>query len=512
MQSESRTSKSIKNSSVALIFYFINLVLQFFSRKIFLDYLGMEVLGLNTMATNLLQVINLAELGIGSAVSFSLYKPLYNKDQRTINEIIALQGKLYRRIAGIVIAGSIVLMCFFPWIFAKMALPPWYAYASFGVLLFSSLLSYFANYRQVLLSADQKDYKIQYSFKGVLLAKVLVQIVAVKYFVNGYVWWLILEVVFAIVASYTLDRTVRHAYPFISSCRLSLKALDAKYPVIKIKVKQIFVHKICDSCVNAINSVLTYTFASLTMVAIYGNYMLIVLGLISLIVTAFRNISGSIGNLCAEKDVAGLLSIYDELFSVRFMITSTCSFGFLILAPQFITLWVGQEYLLPESSLLLLTAILFAQDNRQLNEIILEANGMFSDVWAPVAKLLLNILLSACLGYFYGLNGVLSGSLISLVAINLCWKPVYLFVLQLHVGLWSYAKLFIKHIVIAGICMGCLYVLLPLLPFNPAGSLGSFVGYALLSVGCFLLLFLILSVVCRCGVLKFLRRIKSFAK
>lgn len=512
MQSESRTAKSIKNSSIGLIFYFINLVLQFFSRKIFLDYLGTEILGLNTTATNLLQVLNLAELGIGSAVSFSLYKPLYNKDQRTINEIIALQGKLYRRIAGIVIAGSAVLMCFFPWIFAKMTLPLWYAYATFGVLLFSSLLSYFVNYRQVLLSANQKDYMVQYCYKGVLLAKVLVQTVAVKYFANGYIWWLILEIVFAIAASYTLDRIIRHTYPFLTSCCLPLKALDAKYPVIKTKIKQIFVHKISDQCIDAVNTILTYTFTSLTIVAIYGNYMLIVLGMISLIVTVFRGISGSLGNLCAEKGVTGILSIYDEIFSVRFMITATCCFEFLILAPPFITLWIGQEYLLPERSLLLLTAILFAQDFRQLNEIILGVNGMYSDVWAPVAKLLLNVLLSAWLGHFYGLNGILTGLLISLVVINLCWKPVYLFVLQIHVGLRQYTILCIKHMAIAGICMSCLYVLLPLLPYNPAESLKAFVVYALLSGGCFLLIFLILSVVCRCGVWKFLLRMKSFVK
>ena len=85
-KTDSRTSKSIKNSSVALVFYFINLILQFFSRKLFLDYLGAEVLGLNTTATNLLQFLNLAELGVGSAISCTLYKPLAEKDANAINE------------------------------------------------------------------------------------------------------------------------------------------------------------------------------------------------------------------------------------------------------------------------------------------------------------------------------------------------------------------------------------------------------------------------------------------
>ena len=208
MATNSRTSKSIKNSLVALAFYFINLLLQFFSRKVFLDYLGAEILGLNTTATNLLQFLNLAELGIGPAIACTLYKPLLERDTTTINEIVSLQGWLYRRIAWIVIAGSLMLTAFFPLIFAKMPLPLWYAYASFGVLLVSALLSYFVNYKQIVLSADQKEYKIRYSYKAAMLVKILCQLLAIEYLSDGYIWWLILEVVFAIIASVVLEHTI----------------------------------------------------------------------------------------------------------------------------------------------------------------------------------------------------------------------------------------------------------------------------------------------------------------
>ena len=151
MDKTSRTAKSIKNSVVAIGFYFINLVLQFFSRKIFLEYLGTEILGLNSTAQNLLQFLNLAELGISTAVSFTLFKPLSEKDTKTINEIINLHGLLYKRIGFLVLGGAAILMLFFQLIFSKITLPLWYAYASFGVLLLSSLLSYFVNYRQIIL-------------------------------------------------------------------------------------------------------------------------------------------------------------------------------------------------------------------------------------------------------------------------------------------------------------------------------------------------------------------------
>ena len=166
MNLESRTSKSLKNAKVALAFYCINLLLQFFSRKIFLDYLGAEVLGLNTTAQNLLGFLNLAELGIGTAISYTLYKPLFLKDTDTINEIVSIQGWMYRNIAYVIIAGACILMCFFPWIFEKAQVPLWYAYGSFIVLLIGALLGYFANYRQIVLTADQKEYKITLNIQG----------------------------------------------------------------------------------------------------------------------------------------------------------------------------------------------------------------------------------------------------------------------------------------------------------------------------------------------------------
>lgn len=156
-----------------MAFYVVTLLLQFFSRKIFLEYLGTEILGLNTTAMNLLQFLNLAELGINVAVGFTLYKPLHDHDSNAVNEIVTLQRYLYRRIAFIIIIASGILMCFFPMIFAKITLPLWYAYASFGVLLFSALLGYFVNYTQTVLTANQEDYKVYYGFKSVMIIKTL---------------------------------------------------------------------------------------------------------------------------------------------------------------------------------------------------------------------------------------------------------------------------------------------------------------------------------------------------
>ena len=130
-----RTKNSIRNSVVAVLFQIIALLIGFFSRKIFIDYLGTEVLGLNSTASSLLGFLNLAELGIGGAIAITLYKPIFEKDKETIKEVIAMQGWLYKRIALFIIGGSAVLMCFFPLIFTKMELPLWYAYVTYSVFL-----------------------------------------------------------------------------------------------------------------------------------------------------------------------------------------------------------------------------------------------------------------------------------------------------------------------------------------------------------------------------------------
>ena len=169
----SRTARSIKNAKVALFFYCINLLLQFFSRKIFLEYLGAEVLGLNTTAQNLIEFLNLAELGIGSAVGYSLYKPLFERNYQAINEIVSVQGWLYRKIAYFVISGACILMFFFPLIFEKAEVPLWYTYGTFIALLVSALLGYFINYRQIVFSADQQEYKVTLNIQGFKFFKIL---------------------------------------------------------------------------------------------------------------------------------------------------------------------------------------------------------------------------------------------------------------------------------------------------------------------------------------------------
>lgn len=504
---KSRTIKSLENSIVALAFYFVNLILQFFSRKIFLDYLGAEVLGLNTTVTNLLQFLNLAELGVGAAIACTLYGPLFAKDMKTINEIVSLQGWMYRRIAWVVVIGAFILMCFFPWIFSKMLLPLWYAYASFGILLFSALLSYFVNYKQIVLSADQKEYKIQYSYKASMLFKVLCQIFAIYYFKDGYVLWLVLEFIFAIVASVMLNWIISRTYPQLKTNIAIGKELKRKYPDITIKIKQLFFHKIGSFALSQTSPFIIYAYTSLTLVAFYGNYMLIITGVTYLMVAIFNSMNAGVGNLVAEGDKERIMSVFGELFSVRFLLTSVMCFGVYSLTPSFITLWIGAKYVMDNTTLILMVFIMYINLSRSTVDAYINAYGLFSDVWAPIVEALINVGMSILLGYFFGLHGVLGGIIISSILVIICWKPYFLFRSGLKASLRQYITMYMRHLIALSFCIFMAYWVFKQITIDFVAGFGSLLIYGITTIIAFAFVLMLILCVLERGMRRFMNRI-----
>ena len=454
---ESRTLKSVKNIEVATLFYFLNLLLQFFSRKIFLDYLGSEVLGLNTTAQNLLGFLNIAELGIGAAVAYNLYKPLQEKNRQAVIDIVSVQGWLYQRIAAIVGVGAIILMLFFPMIFSKAEVPLWYAYGSFGVLLLGALLDYTVNYKQIVLSADQKQYKITYSVQGVKIIKILFQVLAVRFLANGYVYWMVLEALMSVFSSFVLNLQINKEYPWLKADKHKGKELRIKYPGVIQKTKQVFFHKIGSFVLSQTTPLVIYGFASLTLVAIYGNYMLIVSAVILLMDALFNGIGAGIGNLVAEGNKEQIKKVYWELTSARIWLSTIFCLIFYLFGDAFIALWIGAEYQLPRLPFLLITIIAFIRLTRT-NDSFLAAYGLYQDIWAPIVEASINLGLSILLGHFLGLTGILIGVLISLVLVICVWKPYFLYSKGFNEKFKEYVLRYIKLLIVAFICSVIVYI------------------------------------------------------
>lgn len=512
VNTESRTQKSIKNSIVAISFTLVTICLQFFSRKVFLNYLGSEVLGLNTTVVNFLQFLNLAELGIGSATTFALYKPLREKDTDTLNDIIALKGHLYKRIACVIIIGAIFLSLFFLLIFKKITLPLWYTYASFAVMLLSSLLGYFVNFRQVLLSANQEDYKIAYSFRTVTMIKIVFQMVFIYLFPeNGYVWWLIWEAVFAIIASISLHQMILTSFPFIKSSSKSYKTLKESYGWIISKIKQLFFHKIGSFVLVQCSTIIIYALISLSMVAYYGNYMMIINGVTTIINSLFNSLGAGVGNLVAEGNYSKIKEVFIELFSIRFFIVTVVCYGVYTLTPELIKIWIGEQYLLPNTTLIILTIILYITLFRFTVDAFINAYGIFQDVYAPLVEGAINIGLSIIMGKIYGLNGILTGVLISQIAVIAIWKPVFLFTRKMKGMAKTYLFIYAKHLVQLVIVWYFTYLLLKLINLRVTDDYLGLILRALVSFGIFGSLLFSSLYVTKSGIQLFVSRMLRFS-
>lgn len=447
MQQESRVKKSLLNARVNLIFYFITLALSFFSRKIFLDCLGADFVGLTVTLQNLLGFLNLAELGIGLAIGYALYKPLFEQDHTKLNEIISVFGYLYSWVGKIILVAGCVLSAFLPLIFAETSFDYGVIYCAYFAFLASSLIGYFINYRQTLLSADQRNYVVAAYFQTANICKILLQMLS-AYHTGSYYLWIVIEFTFGILYSIILNWKINQVYPWLKSDIKSGRELRHKYPEVMRYTKQLFVHKIGSLFQVQATPVLIYSFVSLQTVAFYGNYTMITRNLENLLAQFLGSTSAGVGNLIAEGDNNKAEQIYWQLTALRFFISGVFVYCIYKLLPPFIILWIGEEYLLSEEALWCVVVMFFLTINRGTTDQFVHGNGLFYDTWAPLLESVIYLVTALGFGAIWGLEGVLLGNIISTIAIIYLWKPFFLFSKGFHKSVWRYWLLWGTYLLI----------------------------------------------------------------
>ena len=356
-----RVHKSIINAKVNLIFYFLSLFFAFFSRKTFLDCLGAEFIGLTGTLGNILGYLNLAELGIGSCISYFLYKPLQEYNQIKINEIMSVFGYLYRGIGFIIMAGAIIISLLFPFIYSHSQLGLGIIYFAFYSFLGSQLIGYFINYRQIILSADQKNYIVAIYFQSCNIFKIALQIFLALTYQNVYIW-VAVEFLFGIISCLILNWKINKEYPWLKTNKNDGKILLAKYPEIKTKTKQVFLHKIKDFVLRESDELFIFALVSLKMVAFYGNYIMITSKITLLFNSILDSVNAGVGNLVAEGDRKKLITVFWELMTIRHFIAGLLCFSIFHFIEPFISLWLGNEYILDHNLLILLVIYIYIEN------------------------------------------------------------------------------------------------------------------------------------------------------
>ena len=421
-----RTKKSILNAEVEVTFYFLTFLVSFFSRKIFLENLGADFIGLTGTLLSILGLLNLSELGIGLSISYFLFKPIADNDHRKINEILSLLGYLYKCIGlFIVVVGGIVSL-FFPLFFHNTTISLGIVYFAYFSFLGSSAIGYFINYRQTLLDADQKKYLVSIYFQSFNIIKSILQILLAYIYKNLYVW-VAIELIFSIIQCIVLNWKIRKEYPWLRTNKAKGRTLIKDYPEVLKKTKQIFIHQLKDFLLTKSDEILIFAFVSLKMVAFYGNYVMIINKLSTLFLTIFSGMGAGIGNLVAESDKQHIKDIFWQLSSAKYLVAGIMVLSLSFLINPFISWWLGPQYQLSNFIVVLFMINLYIMQTRSVVDMFNHSYGLYDDVWSAWAEGIINIAVTIMIASKYGITGILIGKIASLFLIVVLWKPYYLF-------------------------------------------------------------------------------------
>ena len=420
---QSRVNKSKKNITFGIIYQVITLFVNFIVRTIFIKMLSSDFLGMNGLFSNILSVLSLAELGIGHAIVFSMYKPLKNKDYDKLARINYFYKNIYRTIGFIVLLLGLLVVPFLKYIlnFEHEVQNVSLYYILF---LLNSVSSYFLIYKTSIVEADQNGYLLKIVNTIFSIVRLVGQILSLTIF-RSYLAYLIIQLLVSILTNYTTSIIAEKKYPFIKEEK-ELPKEEKK--TIFGNVKSLFMYQIGGVVLNNTDNIIISMICGTAIVGLYSNYCMIISAIETTLSMIFTSIVSSIGNFNVEKSNEDQHKLFKSLNIVATWIYGFCSICFLILFQDFIKLWAGDEYLL-SYEVVIISVINFY------------IRGILYPIWCyrNTTKLftktknvmliaaIINIILSIILGKFMGIFGILFATAISRLLTNIWYEPYVLY-------------------------------------------------------------------------------------
>lgn len=441
-----------------MLFHILYIGAQFVSRNIFLNYLGDDFVGTTGTIRSIIQFLNLAELGIGAAVGFSLYRPIFEKNREKVNEIIGYLGFLYKRIALIMLGTGIVITFFIPVSFENSSVPDIQIIYLFLALLTSTLMSYFFAYHSFLLEADQKTYINSIINQSVFILRLALQCFVLIYLENVYLW-ISFELLTPMLYVYLLRKRVKKTYPWLKMNFIASKEVRASNKLLLTKVKQLSVHKIGNFVSNGTDNIIIFTLINPESVAFLGNYQLVMNNINALLNKVFQGTNASVGNLVAENDLKKMLQVFWQMNAVRFFLSGCACFGLFMGLNDFVGVWLGARYIMTNDIIVSLLGIFFILQVRQPVDCYIQAYGLYGDTWAPLTQSFINLAISIIFVLKMGVFGVLIGTIVSQIIIIMLWRPYYLFSKGFTINPLRYFIGLIFHVILFVSVCGAFYIL-----------------------------------------------------
>lgn len=460
MNQKSRIIESQYNLIFSLINNFVLTILGFVTRTVFVHSLGSNYLGLNGLFTNVLSLLSLAELGIGSAITFSLYKPIAENDNEKIKSLMRLYKEAYRLVGGIVLVVGVALTPFLKYIVNLDVGIEINYYAIYLMFLANSVLSYwFFAYRSVIIYANQEGYittKIETVFN---LIRYVLQFIALLTFENYYLY-LLLPILSGIIKNIIVSDIAGKRYPIINEKKVK--------PLAKGEQRQIFqnvfalsLFRISSVVYGATDNIIISSWLGTSIVGVVSNFTMIIQMVTSYINMLFQSMYASVGNLNATESVEYKYTIFKRLNLMNFWIYCYATICLGCFLNPCIEVWLGPEYCLNGITVDLLAIVFFIPGLNNIINVYKDACGLFKEVqFRALATAIINLVVSIVLVRKIGLNGVYIGTIVAYLTTIYVIDPRVVFskVFELKVNIY-YKELIRKAIIFSGLFIGCKIIL-----------------------------------------------------
>lgn len=407
---------AIKNSTVGLLSQLIILFFQFWTRRIFVKYLGVELLGISSTFSSILNTLSLAELGFHSAVVYSLYKPIVENDHERINEIVNVLKVIYRSIGIFLIAGGLICCPFLKYVLSGVEISAT-VYLIFLIQMLNSACSYFLAYKRTLFHADRRGYITKELDTGMTILFSLIKIIVVVK-TSNYIAYISLTVLQTIVSNLFVHMISRKAYPYLHRTRFNVVI----FKEIWNHVKSLFAGRIASYIYSSTDNLVISAVVGTVSVGYLVNYTTIISSIKTLTGSILSPISPVIGNMLAENsDSVDNEKIFRIYTYIRYVIACTVLIPTIVLLQSFVSVWIGQDYLLPVTIIWLCCFDLYIHLVHSSLCDFINGSGLFKeDKNIEIAGAVTNLAISIILAYRIGMVGVLIGTIISQTVFWIC--------------------------------------------------------------------------------------------
>lgn len=420
-----RTENSLKNIFSSFASSIILNIIKFICRIIFVKIIGELYLGVNGLLSNVLGLLSLAELGVSTAINYSLYKPIADKDKKKIKALMSFYKKAYRIIALIVLLIGLSLLPFLSF-FIKDNQGIRNLNVIYLIFLFNQVIGYLFSYKRTLIIADQKSYKLVPFTVAFSFMMNIFQIVFLI-FTKNYIVYLLIQFLFIVLENLAVNNYINKEYPYIKYIDEKEKIDNDEFEKIKKNVKALMFHKVGSYAVYSTDNLIISKFIGIREVGYYSNYSALILIVSEFIYTFISNITASFGNLIVKENPKKRLEVFEEMNFIYYIMYGIATICFINLFNPFICFVYGKKFVLSTGCVYLITLNFYLLGMTHIIDLVKSAAGLYNnDKFVPMVQSIINLVISIVLGIKIGLIGVFIGTFISTM-FPLIIKPIIVY-------------------------------------------------------------------------------------